>query len=388
MVRLLRVEGKIAYRSHISLIFIFGFLTLIIFTPSLPAFALDCSGTAVPFKAPLSGLVSMGNIDFNRRGGAPDNSLADLYARPRIFAGVALNITWAQVEPGDGVLDMSPIDGALAAVCKYNQQFEINPLRVSLRLWAGRNAPAWIERLGGAAVTVVRRSTEISIGRFWSNSYREAWRKLQTRLAEIYDANPLIAGIENSSCSANSDEPFILSLDKFSLANLHEAGFTDAAYQACLEDSYLDYSGWHVTPIEYPFNAFHHTDKGPQLDWDFTRRLMEEWRRRLGRRGILANHGLGNSAAYGLGDFAAPERGVLAEETVLAALTQIGPPIELQLYSPKTDPAAAISSGLSYGASEIELWDGPCRGCSFAKFSNEELAQWAAQIAHGNPVRR
>lgn len=356
---------------------------------SMSAAAAGCDPQArATSKTPPHGLVSMGDIGFIGGKRAPNNALTDLYARGGIFSGVALNVVWAQLEPAEGRFDLSAIDSALAAVCDYNRQYPDKPLAVSLRVWAGVNAPPWVKELGGAPVVVTRRGAEISIGRFWSSAYRQAWSALQQELGRVYDADPLIWEAANSSCSSNTDEPFILSLDGGSLANLHSAGLSDAAYQACLENSYLDYGAWRVTPIVFPFNVFYHTDAQPRADLAYAEKLMGEWRQRLRGRGVLANHALGVSTAVGAGNFAMSELGVLRETLVLEALKRLGAPIELQLFSPRTEPAPAITSGLSYGAEAIELWDGACPGCSFTRYSEQELSQWAAEIERRLPSKQ
>ena len=144
-------------------------------------------------KEPLHGIVSMGMIDFHRYdGGVPDNSLNSLYAKPGVFDGVVINVAWAQLQPSPASFNTTAIDNALADVRNYNQQNTSKPLSVHLRVWPGPNAPLWIKNMDGQPVTVLHRNMPVTVGRFWSTSYRQAWRQLQQQLANKYDNEPLI----------------------------------------------------------------------------------------------------------------------------------------------------------------------------------------------------
>ncbi|HZB90328.1 MAG TPA: hypothetical protein VE397_02730, partial [Stellaceae bacterium] len=238
-------------------------------------------------KPALQGLVSMGNIAFHRRdGGVPDNSLADLLARPGIFAGVVVNVTWAELEPAPGRLDAGAIDQPLAAVRAYNAKYPATPLAVHLRVWGGPNAPDWAKRLGGAPVSVLHLDMPITIGRFWTAPYRDAWRSLQERLARKYDSEPLIREVSNTSCASITDEPFLLPADPLSLQHLIEAGFDSDAERDCLAQSAKDYALWRTTRIDYYFNPFRGIVGGrPQVEPEVALAIMHQWREQLGPRG-------------------------------------------------------------------------------------------------------
>src|SRR5215471_10049179 len=91
----------------------------------LLAIAISCTVHAqtvkLPIKTPIKGLVSMGAYRFVADGGQPDNTLWPLYRAPKIFGGIVIVATWAELQPSKGNLpEHTSIDRALAAVREYN----------------------------------------------------------------------------------------------------------------------------------------------------------------------------------------------------------------------------------------------------------------------------
>ena len=311
----------------------------------------------------------MGKISFERSDhGTPDNSIDDVAAKPDIFSAVVINVAWWQLQPTRNALDTSVIQDALNAVRAYNSGHGRHPLRVKLRVWPGPSAPDWVKRLDGDPVTVIRNSTggRITIGRFWAPSYRRVWRDLQSRLASLYDAEPLVAEVSNSSCGSQTDEPFITTGDSFSVGNLHAAGLTDALYEDCLMDSIQDYTGWATTRIDFAFSPFKHTDGQPFADVDFTLKVMNTFRAALGQRAVLSQHSMNS-----------PVSATLAP--IYDHMQSLGPIIEFQTHSPKgLDWAGAIRNAIGYGADAVELWNG---ATGFGRSSASVLQAWANTLS-------
>ena len=322
---------------------------------------------AAQLKAPLVGLVVMGDIHFHRQdGGLAHPSLEELRPFPDIFGGVVINITWEQLEPTRGVLHTEAIDRVLGEMRTYNQAHPRCPIGARLRVWPGPNAPAWAKNLGGAPVSVLHREMPISVGRFWAKPYRDAWRELQLRLAARYDSEPLIREISNTSGSSITCEAMLLPGDSRSIKNLLAAGFTDKQYQACLGESSADYAGWVTTRVEWPCNPYRAITSGKtQADPEFTLKLMRHWRQTLGSRGILGNYALAKPL---------PDHLLV----IYAELRRLGPPIALETQSPGgLDWEGTLRLGLSYGASSIELWSGTKFGGIETK-TPQILRAWAA----------
>jgi hypothetical protein len=312
--------------------------------PTWPAIAAESLG----LKAPLHGLGAMGNPSFHHRrnNGIPDN-IGDIAALPPgVFDVAVVNITWAQLQPNPGTLDTGPIDRTLDAVRDYNARHAAAPLALRLRVWAGTDAPPWAKAIGGAPISVQQWNDVATIGRFWTAPYRQAWQKLQAALASRYDSEPLIRETTVTSCTSISSEPFILPTDPSSIESLHAAGFSDAAYQNCLKSAEQDYQPWTTTRLEYPMNPFRGTDTGQMVvNWDFSIGLMQEWRQRLGARGVVSNYDLKSP----LGPRVVP---------IYEAMKKLGRPMELQMFAPRNlDVNASVAYGISLGADVIELWN-------------------------------
>ena len=89
----------------------------------------------------MRGLLDLGNISFYTKpspSAIPTNDPSELQPFASSFAGIVINVTWAQLQPTPGAVlaDDNPIDQALASVQNYNDLNPDTPLQVKLRLWA------------------------------------------------------------------------------------------------------------------------------------------------------------------------------------------------------------------------------------------------------------
>jgi hypothetical protein len=334
----------------------------------LIALILCAAAAAVPAaaapKPPLCGLVAMGRVHFQKTGDDPDNSLKEPNAHPGIYVGAVILAKWSQLQPTPGALDTTTIDTGLAAIRRYNAAHPRTPLAAKLRIFAGPSAPAWAKSTGGAPVTVTIDGAPAQIGRFWAPPYRDAWRQLQQSLAARYDTDPLIAEVAASSCAVATAEPFGVHVFADSLPALRAAGFSDAAYKACLVGVADDYAAWQHTPIDYTFGIFRDTDSGsPVRDPEFTIQAMKTWRARMDGRGVLATHGLRAPLPAGL-------------EPIYQTMQALGPPISFQTLQPHIDLDAAVRLGLAYRPTEIEIWDTAAAGGP-AEITQPMLQSWS-----------
>jgi hypothetical protein len=330
----------------------------------LIALALMLCTAAAP-KPPLCGLVAMGRVHFQKTGEDPDNSLREPNAHPGIYVAAVIMAKWSQLQPSPRALDTTTIDTGLAAIRRYNAAHPRAPMSAKLRIFAGPSAPAWAKSLGGAPVPIELDAEQVQIGRFWTASYRDAWRQLQQSLAARYDADPLVSEVAASSCSVASAQPFGVKVFLDSAAALRAAGFSDAAYKACLLGVPDDYAAWQHTPIDYTFGTFQDTDSGRGVhDPAFTVQDMRAFRARLGARAVLATHSLRAPLPAGL-------------QPLYQTLQTLGPPIEFQTLNPHIDLDAAVRLGLEYHPTEIEIWDSSAAGGP-AEVSLPMLQSWSA----------
>lgn len=311
----------------------------------------------------------MGSLGFNNNPAAPtpDNGMEEILAHPSVYAGADINVTWAQLEPQQGVFDDRAIVSALVNVAAYNSKYPTTPVAAKLRIYAGGNVPAWLVQSTGGPITIANSSGSTQIAAFWSRAYETAWQALQAHLASEYDGTSAIAEVAVSSCSSVTAEPFILSFDATSLANMRARGFDDAVYESCLANAANDYVAWKKTPLDYTFNTFVATDGAmPASDPSFTISVMQAWRSALGARAIVANHGLQPTIATGA-------------EPIYAELQTLGPPMEFQALSPTIDWNSSIALAMTYHPSEIEIWPSIAAGGS-ANITESQLQGWAAEF--------
>jgi hypothetical protein len=320
-------------------------------------------------KSAIHGLVAMGSLNFTDVAGSiPDNGMEEINAHPGVYKAADVNLTWAQLEPAQGVFDDSALQNALATIAAYNARFPTTPVTAKLRIYTGPNVPAWIFALTGGPITVANSSGSMQIAAFWSSAYITAWRALQAHLAGEYDASSAIAEVAVSSCASLTAEPFVAPLDAVSLTAMEPAGFSDTSYQACLRGAPADYAAWVKTPLDYTFNGYRDFSSGTLIaDPAFTISVMQAWRTSLGSRAVVANHGLQPVIASGA-------------QPVYAELQTLGPPMEFQTISPTVDWDASIATAMTYHPSEIEIWPTTAAGGS-ANVSLTQLQTYAAELA-------
>jgi len=340
--------------------------TMLALLPANPSHAED-------MKAPIRGLVSMGAYRFVGSGGDPVNTLEPLNAKPGIFGGLVVIASWKQLQPtpGSEIGDDNVIDQALAQVRAYNERNPGKPLAVKLRVWGGFTAPDWAKELGGAPIDTVHRNKHRTVGRFWSAEYRQAWARLQQRLAARFDQHPLINEVSVTACMSYTAEPFFVPPEDTVVPHLRAAGFTDAAYKECLTDAVADYAPWRQSRLVLSVNPLRTAlGQGPG-DPEFTEGVMRRCRQAVGPRCVFDNHDLDTNLARPL-------------HRIYATMKQLGPEIEFQTgpTTPK-DFDGTIKMGVSYGASSIELYQDYG---GFPLVADAKLKQWAAMIERNSGV--
>ncbi len=336
-------------------------------------------------KSPLTGLIDMGNqapYQQSRPFPTTDPAVLDPYAGA--FAGIVVNESWSQLEPSPGHEDWAPLDGSLAAVERWNQEHRSTPLSVKLRVFAGASAPAWVVRRAGPPVTIIsgRHGQQVrSIGRWWTAPFRDAWSSFQRALAARYDANPLIRAVSVSSCSSTTGEPFNVSNNPISRANLLKAGWSVQSQERCLAGAIADYAGWRLTPITFAFNPL---PLEPGFDQAFTTIIMRACARSRASGGpdcVLGNNGLST---------AAPGSRVLGQtyaeiQALVASRNPRPPAVYFQTVGPAVNcPAMAVAS--AYHASSVELWPPHDGFAGFAAIPRAVLWRWNRDLRRGRSI--
>jgi hypothetical protein len=325
----------------------------------------------------------MGPTGFNQasaQGTLPDNGMEEINAHPGVYSGAVINVLWSQLEPQQGVFDDSAIESALSNIVAYNAKYPATTVAAKLRINAGIGTPQWVETLTGGPITIAGYNGDITIGAFWSNSYKAAWQALQSHLASVYDNTTRIAEVAVTSCSSISDEPFIEALDYNSLSNMRQYGFSDATATACLSGAKDDYAAWQNTPLDFTFSPYRNSDGctsasncSPVQNPGFSNAVMDQYRSSVGARAVIANHALQNPVASQL----AP---------IYVEFLNLGDPVELQTISPEKEATlgeswdSIIQLGIqTYHATEVEIWQTTASGGQ-ADISQSDLDGWSAEL--------
>lgn len=314
---------------------------------SLHAFA-DPTVTSGP-KAAITGFIDMQTIAWhNDDDGKPIFTLANVRKYPGLFGGIVLNATWAEMQARQGEpLTTTRIDNALNQVRRYNAAHPAAPLGVKLRIFSGNQAPAWAKAIDGGPLTINRNpkgcasgNCAITIGKVWDAKYIAAWRSFQRSVAARYDSEPLIRSVAVTSCTMETDEPFVMPVGQ-----RPPAGYTDAEGQACLRGAIDDYAAWRHSPIDFTINVFDRI-QNRGIDPNFSVSVMTECRAKLGPRCELGNHALSSNMGK-------------ANAEIVAAIAAKGTPIHYQTAGPKSPGfnwRAVVQTARRYNATAIELW--------------------------------
>ncbi len=317
-------------------------------------------------KHALKGFVSMGSVNDLRNGNF--NVLKEASIHPDIYSGVVIRVTWQELEPQRDLFDFSSIQNALDDIKEYNNVHPHYKLGAKLRVSATINPPDWVLNLANGPVEIViNQSQSYKAGLFWTDEYRQAWQKLQLKLAEKFDNDTLIREVCVTSPTMVTDEPFITIFNPATIKNLHQKGFTDEAFKQALKDAINDYLCWKKTLIDFSFNTYRKIDTGiPETDTTFTIDLMKVFKVRYGDRAILSNHGLQENLTIGA-------------LSVFRNLFELGGIIAAQTKSPNDLTDQTFRVGLSYGVSEFEIWDSREAG-GYADFNSNDLLRWGKII--------
>jgi hypothetical protein len=200
----------------------------------------------------------------------------------------AIEVKWSDLEPsGPGLVAGNPIDAAIAAAgCQ-------TPLR--LRVQAGIAAPEWVKQASGGDVSVTNPfdGSTGTVGRFWTDSFRQSYDHLQSELAAAYDSVPNLDEVVVSRCSMFYPEPFLRGTSvKSNVTNLLAAGYKLATDQQCqLEEIDSSVSHWTTARVGVSFNPYQviNADGTVGPSESYTEQVMGYCRYTAGSRCVLEN---------------------------------------------------------------------------------------------------
>jgi hypothetical protein len=303
-------------------------------------------------KPVITGFIDMQTITWhNKDDGKPNFTLRNVSKYPGMFGGIVVNATWDEMQHQPDALNTTRIENALQQVREYNAAHPTAPLGVKLRIFSGNQAPLWAKQINGGPLTIqrnfpggcpVQNTCPITIGKVWDSQYIAAWREFQQKVAALYDSEPLIRSVAITSCTMQTDEPFVLPMKQ-----KPPSGYTNVLGQDCLSGAVDDYSAWRRTAIDYTFNAFPLIQPRGPPDSTFSISVMDTCRAKLKKRCELGNHALAANMVN-------PNLGIVQ------AIATRGGPIHYQTEGPK-NPAfvnwiATVHAARQFNATALELW--------------------------------
>lgn len=238
--------------------------------------------------------------------------------------------------------------------------------KIRLRVMCGIRAPGWAKAIGGTALPWYDgRSTAggagsgsaYTIGRWWHTGYQAAYASLQTALAALLDANPVIADVCINGAMTVFDEPCIRQTNdptSFTPNNratlLGTSGesqpYSKTADIAAIQASIDAHTVWKQTHSSLSVNAYQYVvslTSAPSSDTATTLSLMDYAHTSLGRLASYGNHSLrDNQQAWNVATSSGPGGDMIAYNRDLinniypkmASLQAAGCPIWFQTDAP------------------------------------------------------
>jgi hypothetical protein len=109
-------------------------------------------------------------------------------SRPWV-AGLSARFTWNYIEPEQGRYNWSVIDNVIARAKKYSK-------KIMLRVVAGVNTPGWVFANGAQYIPATVDNNLYKVPVFWDPIYLESWCNFIQALANRYEGNANIIGIQ------------------------------------------------------------------------------------------------------------------------------------------------------------------------------------------------
>jgi hypothetical protein len=210
------------------------------------------------------------------------------------------SVGWQDVESSPGVYNWAPIDNVINATLAKNPNAKFR-----IRLYAGRQSPAWLNNVSGQCVWLDPGSVNGGSGcvpRYWTDAFLDRYDSLMDAFAAKYESNPRVIDVINSACTTIFAEPFILGGDDASLDRLWQAGLTEAGHRDCLNRSMAKmidvFPTTRVTVTGH--NKWQIIEQGPNgaadaraaYSWEKERTLLNDWHNLYGSHMVVEEHSL------------------------------------------------------------------------------------------------
>lgn len=104
-------------------------------------------------------------------------------------AGLSARFTWNYLEPKQDQYNWSVIDNVIARAKKYSK-------KIMLRVTAGINTPGWVFANGAQYIPATVDNNYLKVPVFWDPIYLESWCNFIRALADRYEGNADVIGIQ------------------------------------------------------------------------------------------------------------------------------------------------------------------------------------------------
>ncbi len=203
-------------------------------------------------------------------------------------------IRWSDLEPSRGNYDFSIIDDALAHIKEVNPDYKYI-IRMNCGVWS----PEWLKEEVGFVFWDFRRDTDdFRLPKFWETPFLNNYSRLMRTLAERYDDNPMVAGVQANGVMTFHGEVMWNRLGRPEVAvknkeNMYAAGFTpDKDIEAYKRMLRIHNNTWKKTRTIVALNPYKIDGNDSPTDEERTSILFESARQILGVKGILGQHSL------------------------------------------------------------------------------------------------
>lgn len=278
-------------------------------------------------KDPIVGLID--------RKGLPAGANADL------IDGAVVNVTWAELQPAAGALDLDVLDVALGAA-------QVAGVEAKLRIDVGLGAPRWLlDDIGSTRISHRESAGSAELPRFWTDGYAAAHTELHRLLAAEYDDVDVLAEVVVSGCMIVYAEPMLRGIaDDPSRAAMVADGFDARSDRACQEASIDAAAAWELTAISLALNPYQRIGRTGafQVDVDTSLDLARRCRAAAVNACVVANNSIRTP----------PIPSYAEMYTGMAAL---GAPLSFQTAAPERigDEAKTLRWAIEQGAASVEL---------------------------------
>ncbi|CAM1371773.1 beta-galactosidase [Tenacibaculum xiamenense] len=203
-------------------------------------------------------------------------------------------IRWSDLEPTRGNYDFSIIDDALEHIQQVNPDYKYI-IRMNCGVWS----PEWLKEEVGYVLWDFRRDTDnFKLPKFWEAPFLNNYNRLMRTLAERYDDNPMVAGVQANGIMTFHGEVMWNRLGRPEVSSnnkdvMYAAGFTpDRDIEAYKRMLRIHNNNWKKTRTLVALNPYKIDGNNSPTDEERTSELFAAARRILGVKGILGQHSL------------------------------------------------------------------------------------------------